>query len=180
MSQRGSGYARKDNDKYETPAWVTLALGPHLPIERVCHVTEPCAASGMMIRALQFLGCRVEGTDIATGVDFLTVERCDADAIITNPPYGRADEFIEHALKLTAPMDGMVAMLLRADFDSAKTRRHLFADCAQFSKKLVLTKRIVWFDGPGAAPSYNHCWYLWDWQHKGAPTIAYHFGEVTP
>jgi hypothetical protein len=64
-------------------------------------------------------------------------------------------------------------MLLRADFDSAKSRRHLFADCAAFARKIALTKRIVWFDGPKAAPSFNHAWYLWDWQHRGLPVLAY-------
>jgi hypothetical protein len=31
MPQRVSGHQRKPNDQYETPAWVTLALIPHLP-----------------------------------------------------------------------------------------------------------------------------------------------------
>jgi hypothetical protein len=67
----------------------------------------------------------------------------------------------------------MVAMLLRTDYDHAATRQHLFGGCGQFAKKVVLTKCIVWFDGPGAAPSFNHAWYVWDWRHVGAPTLAY-------
>ena len=62
-------------------------------------------------------------------------------AIITNPPYALAQNFIEHALELMKP-DGIVAMLLRTDFDHAKTRQHLFGGCDQFAKKVVLTKRI--------------------------------------
>jgi hypothetical protein len=31
MSQRESGYERKERDLYETPEWVTEALLPHLP-----------------------------------------------------------------------------------------------------------------------------------------------------
>ena len=31
MSQRASGYERKTLDLYDTPAWVTAALLPHLP-----------------------------------------------------------------------------------------------------------------------------------------------------
>jgi hypothetical protein len=42
-------------------------------------------------------------------------------------------------------------MLLRTDYDHAVTRRHLFSDCHAFAKKIVLTKRIVWFDGPNSA-----------------------------
>jgi hypothetical protein len=47
-------------------------------------------------------------------------------------------------------------MLLRTNYDHAATRQHLFSDCNAFAKKIVLTKRIVWFDGPGAPPSFNH------------------------
>jgi hypothetical protein len=23
------------------------------------------------------------------------------------------------------------------------------------------------------SPSFNHAWLIWDWQHDGAPTLAY-------
>jgi hypothetical protein len=49
------------------------------------------------------------------------------------------------------PSMGKVAMLLRTDFDHAKGRQHLFGQCPIFAKKLVLTRRIVWFEGPKAA-----------------------------
>jgi len=39
-----------------------------------------------------------------------------------------------------------VAMLLRTDFDHAKTRWHLFSDCPAFACKIVLTKRIRWIE----------------------------------
>ena len=45
--------------------------------------------------------------------------------------------------------------------------------CPAFARKVVLTKRIVWFDGPKAAPSFNHAWYIWDWKHRGSPMLAY-------
>ena len=102
-------------------------------------------------------------SDISEGGDFLKLERLpDASVrgIVTNPPYEQAEEFCAHALKLTAPVKGFVAMLLRCDFDHAKRRAYLFADCPQFAKKIVLTRRIVWFveaDGkPKASPSFNH------------------------
>ena len=58
------------------------------------------------------------------------------------------------------PARRLVAMLLRCDYDHAGTREHLFGGCPAFALKLVLTKRIVWFDGPKAAPSFNHAWFL--------------------
>jgi hypothetical protein len=53
MSQRGSGYERKALDRYETPAWVTAALLPHLP--GVSRAWEPAAGSGQMVEAVSSL-----------------------------------------------------------------------------------------------------------------------------
>jgi hypothetical protein len=47
-------------------------------------------------------------------------------------------------------------MLLRCDFDSAKTRGHLFGRCPEFAKKLTLVERIRWFEYYPASPSFNH------------------------
>jgi hypothetical protein len=69
MSQRGSGYARKALDHYETPEWVTQAVLPHLGSK--LHIWEPAAGSGKMVRALVAAGCTVEASDIADGRDFL-------------------------------------------------------------------------------------------------------------
>jgi hypothetical protein len=128
-----------------------------------------------MARALRDRGYAVTATDIGDGKNFLDWHgKLPAfDAIITNPPFDRAREFIERALALTEPKRRLVAMLARIDYDCAATRRHLFADCPAFAMKLTLTRRIVWFDRPGAAPSFNHCWLMWSWRHCGAPTIAY-------
>jgi hypothetical protein len=59
-------------------------------------------------------------------------------------------------------------MLLRTDYDHAHSRIHLFAGCQSFAKKVVLTQRIIWFDGPKANPSYNHAWYIWNHEHRRA------------
>ena len=172
MSQRDSGYARVAFDQYETPEWVTQALIPHIPPHLA--IWEPACGSGKMARVLD---ARL-ATDIQTGLDFLCASpNHDIDAIITNPPYSIATAFIEHALKLMGDEIGVVAMLLRTDFDHAKSRRHLFADHPAFVKKLVLTKRIQWFEDSKSSPSFNHAWFIWDWQHQDTPTIAYHFED---
>ena len=178
MSQRDSGYARKERDLYETPEWVTEALLPHLP-RQLMHIWEPAQGSGKMARALVASGALITGSDIESGDDFLLRPLCHVmvDSIITNPPYDLATAFCEHALKLVERRGGIVAMLLRTDFDHAKGRAHIFSDCPAFAKKVVLRKRIVWFEPePGAkgkSPSFNHAWFIWDWKHEGAPTLAY-------
>lgn len=176
MSQRDSGYERRERDLYETPGWVTDVVVNHIPMSLLdSTIWEPAAGSGKMAGALRLRGFKVDATDIAGDVpaDFLTIGRATAAAIITNPPYEKAREFIEHALDLMRPNKGLVAMLLRTDFDHAKTRQHLFSECEQFKKKVVLTKRIKWFEESKGSPSFNHAWFIWDWKHEGPPTLAY-------
>ena len=134
MSQRESGYQRKPLDQYETPAWVTRALIPHLP-EFTGKVWEPACGSGKMVAALRQAGFDVVGSDITQGVDFLgQAPETGVNAIITNPPYALARKFIERALCFDDTR--IVAMLLRTYFDHAASRRHLFADCAMFQRSL--------------------------------------------
>lgn len=172
MSQRASGYERKERDLYETPAWVTECLRPYLPA--VSHIWEPACGSGKMARALVSMGYQVEATDIDMGRDFLEAtevpEPCRA--IVTNPPYELATPFIIHAVAMIKPAAGFVAMLLRTDFDHARGRSALFTESC-FAKKVVLTRRIKWFEDSTGSPSFNHAWFIWDWHHKGPPTLAY-------
>jgi hypothetical protein len=171
MSQRDSGYARVAFDQYETPEWVTEALIPHIPAQ-AC-IWEPACGSEKMARVLN----AAHRSDIQTGHDFLAMQSLpySTNAIITNPPYSLATEFIEHSLRIMRP--GFIAMLLRTDFDHAKSRRHLFADQRAFTKKLVLTKRIQWFEDSKSSPSFNHAWFMWDWCNTTPPTLAYHFED---
>jgi hypothetical protein len=163
MSQRVSGWERKPNELYETPAWVTEAALPHLHLRG--KVWEPAYGGGWMSTVLRAAGHEVIETDKQQGEDFFGFTSAgEATAIVTNPPYNRAQEFIEHALMLMEPCQGVAAFLLRVDFDSAKTRQHLFAKHPAWHKKVVLLKRIVWFAGE-KSPSFNHAWYIWDWRH---------------
>src|SRR5271169_3897321 len=171
MSQRDSGYEREPRDKYETPSWATEALLPHIP-ERISNIWEPACGSGKMVRVLEGAGYDVHATDIEQGQDFLDedlIPGIRAAAIVTNPPYQFAQEFIERAIGISE----YVAMLLRADYDSARTRQHLFGGCSIFDKKIVLTKRIKWFEDSNGSPSFNHAWFIWDRRHSGPPTLAY-------
>lgn len=193
MSQRYSGYERKERDLYETPEWVTEVFCQHLYRRSwmLGHVWEPAAGSGKMLDVLSRYadpGC-AWGTDIEPmradieKVDFLATSRIHTPtgycgAIVTNPPYDLAQQFIEHSLRLCEGRSvGKIAMLLRTDYDHAKSRSHLFRDCSAFEKKIVLQKRICWFveanGKPKASPSFNHAWYIWDWKHVGPPTIGY-------
>jgi len=168
MSQRMSGYARVPDDVYETPSWAVTCLIPHLP-KHLRSIHDPAMGTGNITDTLiAETDLIVTGNDISNGVDFLK-ESMWHESICMNPPYRQAEEFITHSLEVA----DFVAALLRVDYDSAKTRRYLFGDCSRFAKKLILTRRIIWFERPGAAPSYNHAWFCWSSAHRGPPTICY-------
>lgn len=182
MTQRASGYASVALDKFYTPRWVTEAL---LSVETFAGgVWDPAAGRGDM---LDVFGPDSHGSDIAPErdgiqpIDFFEIKAGGRwPNIVTNPPFGvgnrLAVQFIEHALEVTMATGGKVAMLLRVDFDSAKTRRHLFAEHSAFAAKYVLLKRIRWTNLPqmAAGPTENHAWYVWDWRKRGgAPSIGY-------
>jgi hypothetical protein len=112
-----SGYQRKLLDQYETPAWVTLALIPHLPEftdkglgGSMRHPQDGRGATASWFRRgreRHHSGWGLPGSGTGDGV-------C---AIITNPPYALARKFIELAMHFAATR--MVAMLLWTDFGHA-------------------------------------------------------------
>jgi hypothetical protein len=175
MAQRVSGYVRQANDAYETTSWVTEALVPHIR-KLALHVWEPAAGSGMMVEALRNAGFRVTATDINAGADFLKCGVLPNDAIqaiCTNPPFSDAQAFIEHALTLNPACRWCGRDAAAHRLRSRENQAPFIADCGAFAKKIVLAKRIVFFDRPTAAPSFNHAWWIWDHQHRGEPTIGY-------
>jgi hypothetical protein len=168
VSQRVSGYARVANDRYETPEWVTRALIPHIP-SSILTIFDPACASGKILKTIAAVGkANCIGRDLSDGYDFL-VDNTYREAIVTNPPYAQAEYFIAKAIANAS----YVAMLLRTDYDHAKTRQYLFKEHPWFAKKIALTKRIVWFERKGAAPSFNHSWFVWNKHHYGPPTLCY-------
>lgn len=176
MSQRASGYDRRPNEEYFTPIWVAAPIAHYLRCELLTDVWEPAAGNGSLVEALGR-----EGFCVAPSLDdFFTYRRPPRDgldAIVTNPPYGAgrrgesACAFIRHALSMRHIR--VVAMLLRIDFDSAKTRVGLFRDHENFAGKIVLLNRVKWFPGE-SGPSDNHAWFIWNRMANGRPPwIAY-------
>jgi hypothetical protein len=187
MSKHGPEYERQRNEKYFTPAWVTEAL-----LDREAFwggVWDPAAGAGHITDVVRkTLGGVVIGSDIEPDCesvafgDFMseTAVYLAPGSIVTNPPFGiggkLAVDFICRALGLTESQGGKVAMLLPLTFDAAKGRKAIFADCAQFAGKYVLTTRIRWanLEQKKAGPMENHAWYIWDWRRQpGDPFLRY-------
>lgn len=182
-----SGYQRLDADAYRTPAWVTEALLANVEVRGP--IWEPAAGEGDMAVVLARAN-RVFTSDIRAlgtdwdGLDWESLDWSEAarkrghplhgvQSIITNPPYSLADRFIERSLALAEERNGMVAMLLLHEFDTAAGRRDLFTHRA-FACKLVLGRRIRWLGFEDkASPRQNHSWYVWDFRkHDLAPATV--------
>lgn len=187
MSQRNSGRERVAFDLYETPAWVVDCLAQFCSLRHKT-IWEPACGSGKMVRAIEAHGAHVHPSDVidhgcprsTVPLDFTGNDSAPLmhyDGIITNPPYGPrgtlAEAFIRSGLERLRDY-GFLALLLPIDFDSATSRADVFDKCNTFAAKIVLRKRIKWFDGP-ASPSQNHAWFLWsnDMRPHSHPVLLY-------
>jgi hypothetical protein len=171
--------AVRGDDLYETPQVAVHAL---LKVERLpLHIWEPACGPGAIVQVLRDAGHKVHATDLIdygcadseAGVDFLMEPRAPADveAIITNPPFKLAAEFVVRALELCP----LAIMLLRLAFlESA--RRSAILDRGQlarihvFRNRLPMMHRSGW-SGPTASSSMAFAWFVFDRNHDGPTTL---------
>lgn len=183
---KSASQEERGNDLYETPAVATLALAraeklPH-------HIWECACGHGAMVKVLRSLGHTVWASDIIDygglqheTVDFLSVKqaRIDTEAIVTNPPFSLAAQFVEHALCL-APT---VMMLLRLNFmeggnknSAAGIARRNVLNGGRLARVHVFANRLpmmhrAGYEGPKASSGMTFAWFIWDRFHKGLATI---------
>ncbi len=160
-----SDFARVDRDCYDTPSEAVAPLVPHLP-DRFTY-WEPCAGSGALVDALP-MGDRVWMTDIEPRgpcigrLDALTVHSCDADLIITNPPWRRdvLHPMIEH-------FSAMRPTWLLFDADWMHTRQA--APFMPWLRKIVSVGRVKWIKDSPHTGKDNCAWYLFDREGQSQP-----------
>lgn len=98
---KGERAARRDNDFYPTPdsiiAEIVRRWRPDADI-----IWEPCSGDGRIATAFRDAGYLVMAEDIADGQDFFDAEAPPTGraALVTNPPFNRAREFIDHAFAI--------------------------------------------------------------------------------
>jgi hypothetical protein len=178
-------YVRHAADHYPTPAWVTEALIPHLRRHVAiddCVWECACGTGAMAVVLRQHFeqvictDCKDYGYPDTRLLDFFAHQTAFHGAIVTNPPYGdQAEQFIRHALHLTKPA-GVVAMLLRHEYDCARERVDLFNQ-PPFARQIVLTSRPRWIEGTTGAPRHNFSWFIFDHKWTAEPVKNYHVRE---
>ena len=140
-----------NRDYYPTPLSAINPLLNFLP--PALKYFEPACGDGRIIKQMKDKGFDIEGTDIIYGNDFFKSKE-KREAIITNPPFYCATEFVEHALLLS----NNVIMLLRLSFLASKKRYNLFK-YYPLTSLFVLVKRPS-FVGKGTDNS-EYGWFVW-------------------
>lgn len=101
------------------------------------------------------------------------------DAIVTNPPYSLAKEFVEKSMELLKP-DGQVAMFMKIQFLEGKKRKELFEKYPPKYIYVFRNRMATWnngqeFDENGKhwATTMCHCWFIWEKHSTTEPIIRW-------
>lgn len=166
------------DDLYETPAVAVEALqrAEHLPPS----IWEPACGPGSIVEILRRAGHSVVATDLVDygcadssfGIDFLIEREAPPDigAIVTNPPFKLAGEFVAQALHLCP----RVVMLLRLAFLESQRRSDIL-DTGYLARVHVFKNRLPMMHRSGRgtkvaktnSSAMAFAWFVWDKNHVG-------------
>lgn len=177
-------HADRGDDFYPTPAEAVHALlaAEKKWLPHTGRIWEPACGDGAISRVLYSqLSQPIWSTDLVHRgygdvFDFLAPVQPPVgpvSAIITNPPFKLAREFVDQALRLSP----YVAMLLRLAFLEGAARKPWFenlplARVHVASRRLPMMHRHGWA-GPKAGSAVCHAWFVWDIRHEGRPQIQW-------
>lgn len=168
----------RGDDLYETPAVATEAL---LRVEKLPEIIwEPACGPGSIVGTLRKAGHKVYATDLVdygcpdseARIDFLMERSAPTyiGAIVTNPPFKLANQFVAHALTL-APK---VVMLLRLAFLEG-TGRSPIMDGGALARVHVFKNRLPMMHRAGRgtmvaktnSSAMAFAWFVWERTHQG-------------
>lgn len=181
MSATNRGAQRRKNDFYETPEWCLDALVESEPL--VGPYFDPCCGNGAIVRFFDERGEDACGADIDPELiaecsdlnvlvaDFFVRGPTGFGAIVMNPPYKDAANFIRYALTISPP-GRKVAALLRLNFlGSSRKRLDLFDRNSGFRAVHVLARRPS-FTGNGRTDACDYAWAIWESGYQGSATVT--------
>lgn len=170
--------ADRGDDLYETPPVAVHAL---LRVETLpLHIWEPAAGRGAIVNVLRSAGHKVIASDLVDYGDPTHFSRRDfllepfpmgCEAIVTNPPFKLAEQFVAHAIEICP----IVVMLLRLAFLESDRRRSILENCGLarvhiFRKRLPMMHRDGW-NGRKATSGMAFAWFVWDRAYRGAVNL---------
>lgn len=174
MSATNRGAVRRESDYYPTPAWCTRrffeAIGPFW--SSVTHWVEPCAGDGAIVEASGRPWGRWTTGDIAPRHESIpqrgyaetlgAMPRRTDCAVVTNPPFGIADEIVRACAGA-----GRAAILLRLNW-LAGSKRARWLRGREPDAVFVLPERPS-FTGDGKTDATDYAWFIWDWCYDEDP-----------
>jgi len=171
---------REKNDFYPTPTFATVAL---LRKEKFGNkVLEPACGDGAMSKVLENHGHSVTSQDLIDrgygegGVNFFFYNPQELfDAVITNPPYKSALQFVQKSLSCVKE-GGKVAMLLKLVFLESSIRWKFFQEHPP-KKIYVFSERLpIYKNGESEGKNSGliaYAWFVWEKGHKGPPEVGW-------
>lgn len=167
-----SNYERIADDNYQTvDSRCVRALVETIDIPTYMFTVDCCSPNGSgIVDTLNELRYLAFGTPDAFG-DF------DANWIVSNPPYkrGLVDRVINAQIDRIGDVEG-VAMLLRNNFDFAKSRYAMFTSPYYYGQ-IHMMFRPIWIEPvPGAKkiePIHNFVWHIWRLGAGKEPVVKY-------
>lgn len=178
MSSTNRGAERRTDDVYETPSWcVTRLLEAWGP--RWGELVEPCSGSGQIVKRMTggwiWHTCDIREIDPAPSLHHVTGDFLARDpvgpqerigAVITNPPFSLAEEFIRHSRAMYPRAD--LVFLLRLNFLGSEKRHPLWRDLG--APDVYVFPNRPDFSG-GGGDSCEYAWFVW-------PPDRREFGKV--
>jgi hypothetical protein len=179
---------REVNDYYATHPSAIPQLLKILNFNRPMIIREPSSGEGHLSIPLELAGHTVVSSDLVNrgygihGVDYLIYnslfDTVNYDAVIMNPPYKYAVEFIEKSLT-QAPL---VAAFLPVRFLESKVRERLYETSppkyvAVFNRRCHCSKNGLFPANESSAVFY--AWFIWEEGFKGDPSIRWIKAEET-
>jgi len=159
---------RQKDDFYPTPKEAIDAL---IKVENLPKdIWEPACGNGAISKPLISAGHNVISTDLndygygKTGIDFLMEFKPLAPAVVTNPPYKMANEFIIKCMDMKLPY---FAMLLRLAFLEGKQRRQDIYNRQPPARVHVFSERLTMWRGDEEQPEGSSgfiafAWFVWE------------------
>lgn len=145
-------------------------------------IWESACGEGHLSKVLENRGYQVFSSDLVDRgfgkvQDFLNYEnqnKLSVD-ILTNPPYNKAQEFVEKALDVIQD-DYYVVMFLKIQFLEGKERRKLFDKYPPKYIYVNSARQICYLNGDMSKKMSSatcYCWYIWEKGWKGEPIIRW-------
>ena len=142
-------------DNFYTPEY---AINPIIPyLNKSWQIWECCNGGGNMSSILEKNDLTCIKSDILTGEDFLTSNRTDFSAIVTNPPFSLKDKFLAKCFESNKPF----ALLLPLTALEGKFRQSLYKKYGV--QVILMNKRVNYMNHEKG----NGCWFASAWFTHG-------------